>query len=283
MSPPLVLYHAACSDGFCAAWVARRRFPDAECVPVQHGDATPDVAGRTVYLLDFSLKREQMQQVIGLAHSVCVLDHHESAIPDLSFPSCSAADWWDGSGRIYIGFDTSKSGARLAWEFFFPGVKSPWLVDYTEDRDLWRWRLPRSREISAFIRSWPFDFARWDAWAQWGEIDTRIFREQVRFAIAEGGAILRSQQQLVDEAVARAGEHVVCGYKVLATNATVMISEIAGKLAEGRPFGATFFIRADGARVWSLRSEATGVNVAQLAKELKGGGGHPHAAGFTER
>jgi len=34
-SPLLVLYHANCWDGFCAAWIAHQIYPDAEFVPVQ--------------------------------------------------------------------------------------------------------------------------------------------------------------------------------------------------------------------------------------------------------
>ena len=53
------------------------------------------------------------------------------------------------------------------------------------------------------------------------------------------------------------------------------------RLAQGRPFSATFFIRADGKRVWSLRSREGGIDVSVIAK-AHGGGGHAQAAGFQE-
>lgn len=61
-----------------------------------------------------------------------------------------------------IRFDMNKSGGRLAWEHFFPGKPSPWLVDYTEARDLWTFHLPFSKEVSAAIASYPMDFAVWN-------------------------------------------------------------------------------------------------------------------------
>jgi nanoRNase/pAp phosphatase (c-di-AMP/oligoRNAs hydrolase) len=71
------------------------------------------------------------------------------------------------------------------------------------------------------------------------------------------------------------------GHKVLAVNATCLMSEIGERLAQGRPFGATYFVREDGKRVWSLRSCEGGIDVSDVARR-RGGGGHRAAAGFTE-
>ena len=55
MQKPLVLYHANCPDGFCCAWIARKKFgPELDLVPAQYGDDPPNVVGRDVYILDFS-------------------------------------------------------------------------------------------------------------------------------------------------------------------------------------------------------------------------------------
>ncbi len=85
----------------------------------------------------------------------------------------------------------------------------------------------------------------------------------------------------VEEQIKHASEIELDGYKVLAVNATHLTSEIAGKLAESRAFGACFFIRSDGLRVWSLRSTDNGVDVSEIARR-HGGGGHRNAAGWTE-
>lgn len=96
--------------------------------------------------------------------------------------------------------------------------------------------------------------------------------------VCEGAAILRVEKQMVDRHVRNAVEVEFGGYKVLGVNATVLHSEVAGELARGMPFGVCWFERADGFRVYSLRSDENGVDVSEVAKQF-GGGGHPRAAG----
>jgi nanoRNase/pAp phosphatase (c-di-AMP/oligoRNAs hydrolase) len=268
----LVIYHGgACADGFCSAWLFHRAFPDAEFLAAQHGEPPPDVRGRDVTIVDFSYPHDVMKQMVAdTGGEFVVLDHHKTAEKELA-----------GLEGHYV-FDQSKSGARLAWEFLFDNdllpasfvrsfsrACSPWLVDYTEDRDLWRWQLDSSREISAALRSYPFTF---DAWA---ELHSRLYFS----LIPEGRAILRAERQVVDRHVRNAAEVELAGHKVLCVNATTLISEVAGELAKDRPFGVCWFERADGFRVYSLRSEPGGVDVSEIAKSF-GGGGHKHAAGF---
>lgn len=272
MSRPLVLYHANCADGFCAAWCAYLKFLDgADYLPVNYGQNPPDVAGRDVYILDFSYKRRVLEEMVNVCRSMVLRDHHKTAQADLEpvegWPTCT--DFL---------FDMSKSGGRLAWECFFPGEPAPWLVEYTEDRDLWRWKLPHSKEASAAIASLPHDYAVWDRLA--AMVLPGGPSPPARL-IDEGAAILRYQAQQVDEQCKNAVEIDMDGHRVLTVNATMLISEIAGKLAEGRPFGTSYFIRGDGKKVWSLRSRDGGVDVSEVAKR-HGGGGHRNAAGFEE-
>ena len=269
MSNPLVLYHASCPDGFCAAWVASKSLKDAEFVPVQYGDTPPDVTGREVYILDFSFKRPVMIELSQKAKKLVVLDHHKSAAEELVNLSA-------GSNEGLIRFDMDKSGGRMTWEYFNPSNHPrPWLVDYTEDRDLWLFKLPNSKAISAFIRSWPYDFKLWDEWASYGAYGPYSNH------IHAGAAILRYQQTVVDGAVKNAVEMEMDSHKVLSVNATTLISEIGEKLSENRPFSATYFIDGKGNKIWSLRSREDGEDVSKIAKK-HGGGGHKHAAGFVE-
>lgn len=271
MNRSLVLYHADCPDGFCAAWVAHRKLGDkADYLPVKYGQDPPDVAGRNAYVLDFSYKRPVMEGMRRKAVTLTVLDHHKTAQAELAgFGKTGPGE----ETNVLCVFDMDKSGGRLAWEFFFAGREAPWLVDYTEDRDLWRWRLAASREVSAALASLPRTFAEWD---RLNEMTT-----PVDTLAREGGAILRYQSQQVESQCRNAVEIEMDGHRVLAVNATMLISEIAGKLAEGRPFGASYFIRGDGKKVWSLRSRDGGIDVSEVAKK-RGGGGHRNAAGFEE-
>jgi uncharacterized protein len=284
-SAPLILYHTNCADGFCAAWVAHNYFgEDAEYKPVQYGEPAPDIDNREVFILDFSYKRPIMNAMVGKARTIVVCDHHKTAAAELSpeggeFYSTNSANIntiTRNRGGVYCVFDMEKSGGRLTWDFFYPNQPRPWLVDYTEDRDLWRWKLDWSKEISAFIASYPHDFKLWDDWSLvgpgCGAWDMRV---------DAGSAILRYQSQLVDSLCATAREVDIDGHKVLACNTSCLFSEVAGKLAKNRPFGAAWFIRSDGKKQWSLRSREDGVDVSEVAKN-HGGGGHRAAAGFEE-
>lgn len=274
---PLVLYHAGCADGFCTAWIAHQKFGDgAEYIPVNYGQEPPDVMGREVYILDFSYKRPVMEKLRKKAAMLVVLDHHKTAEAELAGFGATADP--NAETNVVLRFDMHKSGGRLAWEYFNLGMPSPWIVDYTEDRDLWRWKLPQSKSINTGLRSYPMTFERWDDWYEMTKEDRLPLLTRLG---DEGDVILRFQQQLIDQAVSVATEVDMDGHKVLSVNTTCMVSEIGERLAEGRPFAATFFIRSDGKKVWSLRSREGGIDVSEIARR-HGGGGHKQAAGFTE-
>lgn len=269
-----VLYHGNCYDGFTAAWAAWRKLGDgAEYLPVGYGQPFPmfpllDTAA--VYILDFSYPRDMLEELHAKLELVPgailrVLDHHKTAESDLS-------------GLPFCTFDMKKSGASLAWKFFHPGEPTPPVVAYAEDRDLWRFKLPESREISAWMRSWPFTFQAWD------EIHERLSDDDSFSAVgSEGAAILRFQSQMVEMMCGQAVMRDVGGYSVPVANATVFFSEVGEALCIKRPdapFAAYYLDRADGKRQWGLRSR-NGFDVSAVAKGL-GGGGHAAAAGFTE-
>ncbi len=268
MSKPLVIYHGNCTDGFCAAWVAHRAILGGiEALPVEYGPARenpPDVTCRDVLILDFSYPREVLQTMYDQSASMTVLDHHKTAQADLE-------------GLDFCKFDMEKSGARLTWEWFNPKYAPvPWVVQYVEDRDLWRHKLPNSRAINAYIRSFPMDFEVWD------NMFSAI--EHQGWIVNEGEAIVRSEKQIIDQHVKRAHVQPFMGeYPVPIVNATCLWSDIANALCQGKPLAATYFDRPEAkVRQWSLRSDENGVDVSELAKR-KGGGGHKHAAGFEER
>jgi oligoribonuclease NrnB/cAMP/cGMP phosphodiesterase (DHH superfamily) len=146
-----VLYHANCQDGFGAAWAARDFFGDsATYIPVQYGDPLPEMPdGSAVYIVDFSYDRATLEALSTRVEKLVVLDHHKTAKAELD-------------GLPFATFDMNKSGAVLTWEYFNPGEPPPALLLYIQDRDLWRWKLPDSREISAALTLEPRDFRHWD-------------------------------------------------------------------------------------------------------------------------
>lgn len=262
MDRPIVIYHGHCTDGFTAAWAVRRKFPNAELVAGFHSDThtPPDVLDRDVIMVDFAYPRATMHRLEAQARSILVLDHHITTQADLEgFPNTV--------------FDLNRSGAGLAWDHFFPDEPRPWLVDYVEDRDLWRKALPNSDTVTAFIRSFAPSFTRWDALAAMS-LDE---------AVAHGGTVWSYVQLQVEYACKRARRTALGGYaNVWEVNSGMLQSEIGHQILVDHPeadFAAVWFIGLDGSRKYSLRSEDHRVDVSQVAKQF-GGGGHRNSAGF---
>jgi hypothetical protein len=254
-----VLYHAQCPDGFGGAWAAWRALGDrAAYLAVQHGDPPPELPPHAhVVMVDFSYPRETILALRERVNSLAILDHHKTAEEALR-------------GIPDTVFDMDKSGAMLAWEYFHPGQEPPALLRYVQDRDLWRFSLPDSREVNVAVASYPYDFDIWSG------LDVSALAE-------EGRAILRFRDQTVGAIVSFARIGNVGGHEVPVTNATAHWSDVGDALLRrfpNAPFAALYFDDAEGRRRWSLRSRGD-FDVGELAKRF-GGGGHRAAAGFRE-
>ena len=273
----LVLYHGNCPDGFTAAWAAWRALGDqAEYRAVNYGHPPPDDAkGRRVVLVDFSYPRAALDALADVAASVEVYDHHKTAQADLT-----------GWGRGMVVFDMERSGAGIVWDEFHPREHRPALVSYVEDRDLWRWRLTSSREVSEYVFSWPYSFENWDLLASHlGAFGTRggvAFQTVVEC----GSAMLRAKHARVAKVCENARWLIFSGgdgdqVALPVVNTSWDFSEIGEYLCEqfpDAPAGGYYFDRVD-ARQWGFRSRDD-FDVSALCKRY-GGGGHKNAAGFT--
>jgi oligoribonuclease NrnB/cAMP/cGMP phosphodiesterase (DHH superfamily) len=269
MKNRLVVYHARCSDGFAAAWAAWRLFgyEGTEYLAARYGDAPPDVTDRDVLVVDFSYPRDAMIAMEQRARTLVVLDHHKTAEAALA-------------GLPFATFDMNRSGAGLAWDVLHPLERRPWLIDYVEDRDLWRFRLPHSKAVSERIHVTPFAFETWD------ELSWRLVED----VASEGEVLLLATESYLRSARENAREMTWFGRRVWCVNTTHATSELVGALSEGTHFAVGWFQREDGKFVYSLRSRSDaypsgpspvhGDDVSSFAR-LMGGGGHRNAAGFT--
>jgi oligoribonuclease NrnB/cAMP/cGMP phosphodiesterase (DHH superfamily) len=268
----LCLYHRNCTDGTGAAhavktWLwERNELDNAEFKTIQYGEAAPDVAGLDVFIVDFSFPPDVLRPMADSAKSLVMIDHHVSAQKDYGAPTVTPYP-----ENTTIIFDMDKAGCILTWEYLFPKTPAPGLFYYLQDRDLWQWKLPQSKEVSAALRSYKPFFNVWD------EFMTIAGLEKLK---SEGTAILRYQEQQIGAALSQKMEYVsIGGFVVPCANCTHLISEIGNEMAKGQPFAALYFDTVD-KRVFSLRSTDEGVDVAEIAKKY-GGGGHRNAAGFT--
>jgi oligoribonuclease NrnB/cAMP/cGMP phosphodiesterase (DHH superfamily) len=268
-----VIYHGNCADGFGAAWCFWRKFGDgADYVAGVYQQDPPDVAGRDVYLVDFSYKRPVVEQMLAAANSVTLIDHHKTSIEDLQ--PLFMQDSWTGEPKQLAHFtDLNRSGATLAWDYLFPGEPRPLLLGHIEDRDLWRFKLPGTREIQAVVFSHEYTFEQWDRLMAADQVELLKMT-------AAGAAIERKHHKDVAELVK------VCMRRMtiamidvpVASLPYTMVSDAAHLMAQGEHFAACYWDTPEG-RVFGLRSVEGGLDVSSIAKQY-GGGGLVHAAGF---
>lgn len=265
---PFCIYHGNCADGFGAAWVFKR-FADREFDfhAGVYQDAPPDCSGREVYLVDFSYKRQVVEEILKVSERVFLIDHHKTAMDDLR-PLID-------DNRIRSFSSLKHSGAVLAWHWFRGPAREhemPQLLRHIEDRDLWRFLLPGTREIQANVFSYPYDFEVWD----------ELMARPVDSLIAEGRAIERKHFKDIAELVKVCRrEMVIGGITVPVASLPYTLTSDAGLLMateHSSRVGVCYWDTPDG-RVFSLRSPQDGPDVSEIAK-LYGGGGHKHASGF---
>ena len=310
-APTTILYHADCPDGFGAAYAAWRRFGDTAAYrPMHHGQPweMAEIAGHTVYILDFSFPPEVLEAMAARASAVIQIDHHASARRPWADRLTKTTDGSESCRHpalpLTVIFDLAKSGVRLAWEYFHPAAPLPLILRHVEDMDMWRFALPETRAVGRALRLFAFDFAAWHELIQntpdpeaprykalvaEGEAIERFFRIEVE-RLAHSRLVMPAQLrgEPVDSLqVRRHGlptiideEHAWRAVEGLAINASVLFaSELGNQLAErSGTFGLVWQLDADGEAKCSLRSKGN-FDVAEIATRY-GGGGHPNAAGF---
>lgn len=261
---PLCIYHGNCADGFGAAWVVRKALGDISFHAGVYNQPPPDVTGRDVYIVDFSYKLPVLLQMAEKANSIVVLDHHKTAAEDLqNLPP--------GIQNLTTRFNMDRSGAMLAWEYFFKDAKPPQLLQHIEDRDLWRFNISGTREVQAALFSYPYDFETWD----------QLMHDPIDSLLHDGMAIERKHHKDVAELLkVTTRRMVIGGHNVPIANLPyIHVSDAAHELAKGEPFAGCYWDTPKG-RVFGLRSTDAGVDVSEVAKSY-GGGGHRNASGFT--
>lgn len=163
-----------------------------------------------------------------------------------------------------------------------PGCPSraPWPVRYIEDRDLWRWALPCSREVNAYLGTIPYtgpphrvgsNLAAW----------TEAAATSLALAIDRGATAQLALRAYVEAVAANAVMRPIGAEVVPSVNAPQHeISELLEHLLDrypGAPYVHGWWQRADGRLQHSLRSREA--DVSEVARRF-GGGGHKLAAGF---
>ena len=279
----LVIYHKNCNDGIAAYAVVRKYYLDKfakeiEGIACAYGDPVPDYTERSVLVVDFSFPMETIVAMQTNCKSFFLLDHHVSAERELG-------------GTKGCCFDMSRSGAMLAWDFFFTGLPPPKIVKYVQDKDLWRWKLPHSREFNVSMELLPFDPSLWVSLL---ENDDRVDK------MVEEGIVLSGYKTSIAEKIASElelfhwepftrEEHqaMLTGlpdppvYYVGIVNSGTFVNEVGEMVCKSHRCDiALMYTYSSKKRSLRFAMRSNSVDVSVIAKKL-GGGGHAGAAGFN--
>lgn len=299
----VVVYHKNCADGFgaaFAAWVSFR--DDAEYVPFQYGTDPAEFvsqldARHNVFILDFSFVRPVMDLIRSKCKRLVWLDHHDTAFDHWGAP---VGHWHEVEEHaLWITLDKSKSGAMLAWEFFYGPNAIPMFVHHIDDYDRWQFKLEKTKSFNKALWSLqPWSFEQWYSLFEWS-IRTGKNSAKMDQMYLEGDAMLRAHNQNVASVVAAAQRNcvIVCtGAEGLQDGDTVMpldreyvglaaacpshlTSDVGNDLARlSGSYGLCWTVTRKGKVVCGLRSFGD-YDVSKIAQKF-GGGGHKNAAGF---
>jgi len=260
----VVIYHGDCPDGFSAAWVAWKKFGDsADYFGASHGEPIPDgLVYKEIYVLDFSFPKEIMAEVVKNNKKVVVIDHHKSAEESVKM------------AHEYV-YEMDRSGAVLAWQYFYPDLSVPWLLRYIGDRDIWKLELPDTFAMGLMLDTFDKNFETWSKLAE------ELEDENTRRKYIERGKLIQKYEDKVIEDVVSSNKEIVVfeGHEIYAVNApNFFASQIGNFLCKEKPPLAIVWHWSKGKIVVSLRSDGS-VDVSEIAKKY-GGGGHKGAAGF---
>jgi oligoribonuclease NrnB/cAMP/cGMP phosphodiesterase (DHH superfamily) len=298
MAKIYLIYHGNCMDGFGSAFAGWMHFrkksqtlqtskPPSEdpskdpqdtviYLPARHGEgfklSEDEIRGAEIYITDFAYSKEVLERIRVVAKSLKVLDHHKTAAEQLQ-------------GLEYCEFDMQRCGAMMTWDYFHGLGTAPRLIHYIQDRDLWRFQLPFSKEVNAVVQSYPIQ--KEENFVEFEKLLLQLEDPQgFQSIVSEGRAILRFQRQFIDMAISRSFRMIQMeSYEVPAVNTSIFESEVCHRLLEiypNAPFVATFYSTAkSNTENYSLRSRGD-FDVSQIASRW-GGGGHAAAAGFQKK
>jgi oligoribonuclease NrnB/cAMP/cGMP phosphodiesterase (DHH superfamily) len=277
----IIVFHYPCQDGLSSAYVSvlahrLNGWDNPELYPIAHGVPIDldRLVGKCVLFCDYSPKLDVLNQIEQVAESIVVLDHHVTARDDLV-------------SKPYAIFDMGRSGVGITWDYFFPCTKIPLYLSMIQDRDLWVWKVPESKNFcSGFFQ-------------ECGSIDSYDFVElfklfdelynnpdSIERYINMGSTLEKSTARKV-ESIAQGALKKIFTYqdkRVCIVNCTgEFISELGNVISSSPDVDFAVLWRHNAVTndyYVSLRSCGTKADVSAIAASF-GGGGHPNAAGFT--
>jgi hypothetical protein len=286
-----VIFHAGCPDGRTAAWVISRALGTPVTFhPHAHGTEPPvlDPAG-DVWIVDIAFALAQLRTWASTHPRVLVLDHHLTAAERLAEVNepvavtlARAADPdWRG---LSVSVDMDRSGTGLAAtasQVLAPRLAIPEFVFDIEDRDLWRWARPHSREVCAAFD----ELTALGTTTEGLDAVATMPRDEL---IRIGAPVVAALDESVEQTSQAATIVDIAGWKVpLAEVPEKRLGSFVGarllELYPDAPFAGYWLTDPDtGLLQVGLRSTDDRLDVAHVAERF-GGGGHRNSSGLACR
>lgn len=275
MKKIIIAYHKNCLDGVSSAYLAYREIAKKQHIwseiilqPLQYNhedelynhDLDKDT---TVLFVDFSLKRDELIVLAEMVNAIEIYDHHKTAESQLV----------DLPENIACTFNMDQSGAMICYDEFDHGISDSTVFEYIQDRDLWTWKLPNSKEVSAYLDVMvkPNDIFEFGQIVRNFDLDT---------AVEAGTLLLKKQENSVRSKLYKTKNVKLEGIDFAVINVTENISELGNEICTtfDKP-ALMYFITEDSKVICSLRSTDDLPDVSAIATKF-GGGGHRNACGF---
>lgn len=271
----LCVYHKNCTDGTTAAAILLMKYPDCILLPLDHNYKEEDIntllsqtdKDTTVYIVDFSLKPDDLKELLSKAKEVINIDHHISARDTLN----AFAKQYENFKLV---FDNDASGASLTYRYIF-GDDIPDIVKYVEDKDIWKWEF---KEETKYVNDYLFLFTN-----QPEKIKDIIQNENIKNILEKGKVISEYTTYLINTFVEKAKDLFIKigDYKIRAYNTGLFQSEIGNLLSMKFDQAVCLFsINGDYAKLSFRSLDHHNPSALDLAKLLNGGG-HRNAAGAS--
>jgi len=295
---PLILTHND-MDGWCAGAIARVLL-DAEVRTVQYGTPCPveDAAGRDVFVLDFSWPADEMAQLAAAAKQLVWVDHHPGPIADeerFHERLGTLHDIADEAGVAFsadciLSLRADRCGAWLTYEHLWgPGdARRPPIVDLVDDHDRWVHAIQDTKPVLAALHALVGDEGPlWKGWGPLLDTSSRYAPKRIRQLVDQGAILLIDRAARVRKAARQAIPMMLDGHSAMMVNAPPdIVSDLGAALCEqpGVTIGWIWSVGVQRGEVrvfHSLRSAPDGPEVNSICAR-RGGGGHPHAAGWSK-
>jgi oligoribonuclease NrnB/cAMP/cGMP phosphodiesterase (DHH superfamily) len=288
----IVVFHYPCQDGIASGWIVNHYHElfnkHIELFPCQYGTKIPldKFTNKKVIFCDYCPPLEELEQIEKVVSHIKILDHHKTAKDALA-------------NKSYATFSMEKSGAGLTWNHFFPTKPTPEFILMIEDRDLWSWSINGSRDLTSGLFTYCdaiglynfqeifnlFNELYQEHGSLLNESSSTINRTSKMKMCMEFGSIiskanLLKAQYLADSHAKKIDQYE--SYNICIVNCpSDLTSDVGNILAQKETIDfAVLWKYSHPHEEYYVSLRSTNIDISPIAKKF-GGGGHPHAAGFS--